>query len=325
MVKRIAWFVLTLLMLGSCGEEAIIEVSSEGDDPVVEEPTYFSSGEILIVSGGTVDSTATPYPLHNITHWSPTGEYIATVATTVSAGSRFYAAAIDIPSSSLYYTIDNVDRLERIDMDTGITTTHIIDASLTGNTLRAVAALSDGAVVVAESTTSIEKYDVDKVRVTTNYPITVSATINSIQAISGDRFVVLFTGGTDTPRVYNNDGTLVTTIGGLACGNNCDPNSIVELPDGRFAISYNIASLDSIEIFDANFAHLGQLYKNSTLMPRPGSMAVFPNGDILVCSTSINVCERLTINGIVATRVGDRAFIGDGSLMRQPTSVLIVP
>lgn len=316
------------LSVTSCGDDVILDEALRSTTEPVTEPeaeTYFQSGDIIIVSGGTVARTASPYPLHTITQWSSTGAFIRTLASAVGTTTYFYAADLDANSTSLYYTIDTVDRIEKINISTLVATTHILDAALTGTTIRGVAVLSDGSVLAAESTTSIEKFDANLARVSVNFPIVVGATIQSIKRISGNRFVVITTGNSDYPRVYNNDGTLVTNLTGLTCTTNCDPSDIVELSDGRFVVSYQNATYQSLELFDSSFAHVGQLYKDTDILRNPGAMSLLANGNIIACSTLYNVCEEISVSGSTGTRVGTSALIGDPSLMRQPTSVLVIP
>ncbi|MCB0347793.1 MAG: hypothetical protein KDD37_03115, partial [Bdellovibrionales bacterium] len=176
------------------------------------------------------------------------------------------------------------------------------------------------------STSSIEKFDSDGVRVTTNYPFTVSTTIQKVRTISGDRFAVTYTGGNDSVSIRNNDGTASTTVAsGLACGTNCDPTDILELPDGRFLISYQIAAVQGIELYSSTFVRIGTFFQNSTLLQNISSMALLANGNVLACSSTFNVCEQLAISGSVGVRVGSSAFIDDASRVRQPTDVVVVP
>jgi hypothetical protein len=305
----------------SCSDNVILEEALRSTTSA-----YVQSGDIFIVSGGNVSSAATPYPIHNVTQWSKEGVFIRTIAASPTNTTTFYFGLDLNPAGThLYHTVEAVDRVEEVDLSTLVTTTQLIDANLTGATLRAMAVLSDGSFVVAESTTSIEKYTSAGVRVTTNFPLTVTANVNSIQRISGDRFVVLISGNPDNPRVYNNDGTLATTISGPSCTTNCDPYDIVELPDGRFVVSLQNTTFHSLELFSSTFVHVGQLYRNTAEMITPGALAVLENGNIIVCSTALNTCEQIAISGNTGTRVGTSAFISNASLMRQPTAVVVAP
>lgn len=312
--------ILPLTLTLSCSDDVILEESLN-----LQTSGYVTSGDIFIVSGGLVAQTASPYPLHQVTQWSKNGTYIRTLHATTNLTTFYWGIDLSPAGTELYFTQENVDRIEKIDLTTLVNTTEILDANMSGATVRGMAVLSDGSYVVAESTTSIEKFTAAGVRVAVNFPLTIGANINSIRRISGGRFVVLATGNPDQPRVYNNDGTLAGTISGLSCTTNCDPYDIVELADGRFVVSVQAAALQSLELFSSSFAYVGQLYKNTTHLINPGPLARMSNGSILACTSTTNTCEEISISGNTGTRVGSQALISDASLMRQPTAVVIAP
>ena len=312
--------VLPFLLTLSCSDDVILEEALN-----VPTSGYVSSGDIFIVSGGTVAQTATPYPLHQVTQWSKSGAYIRTLHATTNLTTFYRGIDLNPEGTALYFTQENVDRIEKIDLTTLVNTTEILDANLSGTTVRSMAVLSDGSYVVAESPTSIEKFTAAGVRVAVTFPLTIATSINNIKRISGGRFVVLTTGNPDQPRVYNNDGTLATTISGLGCTTNCDPYDIVELADGRFVVSVQTAAFQSLELFSSSFAFIGRLYKNTTHLINPGPLALMSNGNVLACTSTTNTCEEISISGSTGTRVGSQALISDSSLMRQPTAVVIAP
>lgn len=316
LVVTVLPFILTL----SCSDDVILEESLN-----VPTSGYVSSGDIFIVSGGTVAQTATPYPLHQVTQWSKNGAYIRTLHATTNLTTFYWGIDLNPEGTALYFTQENVDRIEKIDLTTLVNTTEILDANLSGTTVRSMAVLSDGSYVVAESPTSIEKFAADGTRVAVTFPLTIATSINNIKRISGNRFVVLTTGNPDQPRVYNNNGTLAGTISGLSCTTNCDPYDIVELADGRFVVSVQAAALQSLELFSSSFVYIGQLYKNTTHLINPGPLALMSNGNVLACTSTTNTCEEISITGSTGTRVGSQALISDSSLMRQPTAVVIAP
>lgn len=179
-------------------------------------------------------------------------------------------------------------------------------------------------MVIAESPTVIEKFSAAGVRATAPYPITIPTTINSIKAISGDRFVVTFTTNPDTPRVYNNSGTLAATFPATSpCTTNCDPFDIVELPDGRFVVNSRVTH--GLYLYSSTFTYIGVLYLDTSILNTPSGMTVLGNGNILVCSTSFNNCEEFSISGNSATRVGTSALINNVSAARQPLSIMVIP
>ena len=311
-------------LLNGCGQKKFLS-------DVLEGTTAVTSGDILVLSGGTVARTATPFPLHQIANFYSDGTFKsilrAVSSTEFMMGMAFSASNPD----TLLYSVDTTDRVERLSLQApGNVGNHIVDGTnLTGASLRTLASLSDGGTVVAESTTSIEKYDGATVpsRVTTNFPIVLTANIMKLRKISGNRFVAVTTGGApDSPRVYNNSGTLSTTVAlGLACTTNCDPSDMIELSDGRFLVSVQAAALQSIELYSSSFAYIGQFFRDTTILQNISALTQMADGTILACSTTFNTCEKIQIVGNTGVRVGSRAFIDAASVMRQPTDVLVVP
>lgn len=320
---KVPLILAAIVCLLSCGdkeflEDALNDRSGSGIDIV--------SGDLIIVAGGNVLRTATPFPLHEIHVYSKDGLYKG-LLHRASDTEMIMGIDLNFTDTGIVFTTDTIDRVSSILFaEQSFVTDYILDAGLTGNTLRSVAVLSDGGTVVAESTTSIEKFDSSGVRVTTNFPFTVTATIQKLKAISNGRFAVMFTGGNDSVSIRNNDGTVNATVAsGLACTTNCDPTDILELPDGRFLISYQINSIEAIELYSSTFVRIGTFFQNTTLLQDISAMALMDNGDVLACSTLFNVCERLAISGNIGTRVGTSAFIDDASRVRQPTDVVVVP
>ena len=221
---------ILILMLSctlSCSDNVILNEALAIDETPVVSTGYAESGDIFIVSGGITAPNVTPFPLHNITQWSADGTYIRTVAQAPITTTFFYGADLSPAGTELYHTIETVDRIELIDLTTLVTTTHILDANLSGATMRAMAMLSDGSVIAAESTTSIEKYTAAGVRVAVGFPLVVAANVNSLKRISGDRFAVMISGNPDNVRIYSNAGALQTSLTGPACNTNCDPFDIL--------------------------------------------------------------------------------------------------
>jgi hypothetical protein len=309
-------------MLLSCGDDEFLNTTLSDQDATNIE---VESGDILILSGGTVARAVTPFPLHEINVFSSAGEFKGLLFRARST-EFLMGMSLNNTASGINFTIDTVDRVANLLFtDNTLVGNHILDGNLTGTTLRAVATLSDGGTVVAESTTTIEKFDADGNRVAVNFPITVTANIMKVRAISNNRFVTLFNGGNDSPVVRNNDGTLSLTVAsGLPCGTNCDPSDIIELSDGRFVIAYQIATAQGLELYSSNFVRIGTLFRDTNILQGISTLSLLEGDDILACSTSFNVCERLTISGNVANRLGSSTFIGDAGKIRQPVDSLVV-
>ncbi len=327
-LKSSRFFVLLVLLpvagMLACGDEVFLENALNPSSAL-----GISSGDLIVVSGGNVANTATPYPSHQVFLFSSSGEFKTTLYSSSSPSVTFvWGADFNVSGSKLYLAVENPDHIETIDLTTAgfPSSTHVNDANLTGATMRAMATLSDGSIVAAESTQSVEKYDSSGVRVTTNFPFVIApaaANISNIKRISGDRFVILAPGATDDRlRVYANDGTGGTQYsGGLACNTNCDPSDIVELSDGRFVVAYQTANSHRLQILDSNFANATLLYVDANYINMPTTMELMSNGHLIVCSSIFNSCEELTISGATATRTFSNPLL----FVRQPIRVLVVP
>jgi hypothetical protein len=313
---------IATLVLSGCGQSKFLS-------EVLKSTAGITSGDILIVSGGTSLRTVAPYPLHQIADFYSDGTFKSLIRVASSTELMMGMALASDPTE-LLYTIDTTDRVEKLSLASPtLIQNHIIDANLNGTTLRAIASLSDGGTIVAESTTSIEKYDGSStpVRVTTNFPIVLTANIMKLRKISGNRFAAITTGGApDSPRIYNNDGTLATTIAlGLSCTTNCDPSDILELSDGRFLVAIQAVALNSIEMYSANFTYIGRFFSDPTILQGISALTQMTDGTVLACNTTFNTCEKIQIMGNSGVRVGSHAFIDAASVMRQPTDALVAP
>lgn len=301
--------------------EVPVEMPSELPPPI--DYTRAEPGDLIIISGGTVAATATPFPLHKIALFTKTGEFKRFLYETPSATEFLYGAAIDPITQDLVFTTENVDRLQRIDLATNTLLPDVNDANLNGTTMRDVAILADGSRLVAESATVIEKFSAAGVRAGAPFPITVPTAINSLRVISGDRFVVTFTTNPDQPRMYSAAGALIGTFANPPCTTSCDPFDVLELRDGRFVVSAR--ATNALYLHAPNRSYLGVLYSNTSLMQGPSALAQLENGNVLACNTTFNTCEELALSGNTATRVGTKAFIDNASVMRQPMKVITVP
>ncbi len=311
---------LFLQLASGCGQKQFLA-------DVFALDLLLKSGDVLVLSGGTVARTSTPYPLHQISAFSSDGTF-KSVLREASSTQFLMGMAFNSDPSELLFTVDTTDRVDKLNIySPSVPSYHLIDVNLSGNTMRAIAALSDGGTIVAESTTSIEKFDSSTTRVTTNFPIVLTANIMKLRKISGGRFAAITTGGSpDSPRIYNNDGTLATTVTlGLSCTTNCDPSDILELSDGRFLISVQNAALNSIELYTSSFVRVGQFYRDTTVLQGISALAQAADGSVIACSTFFNTCEKLQVVGDTGVRVGSRALIDNSTVMRQPTDILVVP
>jgi hypothetical protein len=309
-------FLILFFLLLSCNHNSNFEAVTDTPDRAV-------SGDIIVVSGGTVLTTVTPFPLHKVALFSEHGVFKRFLYE--ATGIEFlYGGTLDSITGDFLLSVDSVDRIDKVDLNSFIRTSALIDTNLNGTTMRAIESLSDGSIVAAESTTVLEKYSAAGVRATAPFPITIPTPINNIKKISGGRFVVTFTTNPDAPRIYTNAGVLSATFPITSpCTNNCDPFDVVELSDGSFVINSRITH--GLYLYNSSLVYQGVLYLNTTIMSAPSAMTLLNNGNLLVCNTNYNTCEEFSISGLTATRVGSRALIDNVSAVRQPMSVMVIP
>jgi len=311
---------LSCLLAFSCNDQANLLIAASGTSGI-------DSGDIIIVSGGTVNRTTTPFPLHRIALFSRTGNFKRFLYESPSATEFLWGGDIDPVTGDLVFGLENIDRTQKIDLSSEQVLTDILDSNLSGTTIRDVTVLSDGSRLIAESPTVIEKYSAAGVRASAPFPLTIPTAINSIKRISGDRWIVAFNGTNDQPRVYNNAGTLVGTFASATgfCTTNCDPFEVQELSDGRFLVTSQIANNGSVLLYNANFSFAARAYQNLEILRTPSSITTLKNGNYLICCTTYNTCEEFSLSGNTLTRVGNQSFIANPSLVRQPTKVVVVP
>jgi hypothetical protein len=182
-------FILFIAVLFiSCGDTAFLEEAVRRTvEPTV--PDQNRSGNIVIISGGTAARGVSPFPLHHIVLYTSEGNYIDTIYSAKNA-DRIWGGDISPFEKSFAFVVEGIDRVESVDINTSTVTNLIIDPQLSGNTMRSLAYLSDGSMIIAESPTVIEKFDANGSRVTAGFPITVPSGIRSVRRISGDRFIV---------------------------------------------------------------------------------------------------------------------------------------
>ena len=310
---------MSFLLLTACGGKNHFEAVYQNP----QEAQQAVSGDIIIVSGGTTTKLVTPFPLHSAALFSSTGVF-KKFLYEASATEFLYGGVLDSITGDLLVAVDTIDRVDRVDLDSFAKSTAIIDINLSGANLRAISSLSDGSILIAESPTVIEKYSAGGVRQAGLFPLTLPTAINNIKAISGGRFVVTFTTNPDSPRVYNEAGTLLATMPITSpCTNSCDPYDIVELSDGRFVV--NSRTTNGIYLYNSSFTYVGVLYLDVTVINQPSSMSLLKNNNLLVCNTNFNTCEELAISGNTASRIGTTALINNAGAVRQPLASMVVP
>lgn len=257
------------------------------------------------LSGYVVVSNTT---FRNVILMDPSFNYVRTL---------YQAGAGDVPWGLARFDDDNIivsvegsDRLIKVNLITGAVVTLAVDAQLTG-TMRGVARLSGGDIIVSEGTTTIERFSVNSdgyttTRVTGGWPVTHGANTVAVWPLSSsNQFLSCSTTTARTVRVNNDAGTQLFTASATAptptLGAAHDVNACVADGSGRVAVIYNGAT-DSLRVYNSTLATTQCTYSSAVTIPNPAALAVRANGNFLVYdNTNLSVVEIDGSCGLVAT------------------------
>lgn len=134
---------ILLFVVSSCNDQANLLVASSGTSGV-------DSGDIIVVSGGSVNRNTSPFPLHRVAQFSRTGEFKRFLYEAPTLTEFLWGGDIDPVTGDFVFGHENIDRIQIIDLESRQVLPDILDPNLSGNTIRAVTVLSDGSRVVAE-------------------------------------------------------------------------------------------------------------------------------------------------------------------------------
>jgi len=318
-----------LLLLSSCGER-ILPTLGDGAEEDTGLPTYFETGDIILVAGGDVNRSTSPYPSHKISSFDPSTGSLKEELYSADSTELLWGAHITSDQRALAFTIDGptdyVATLDPVSLGKGA----MIITALSGATMRALVNIADGSWLVAEARNAIEKFNSSYANQTGNgFRMTSNlGYVNRIRAISGDRFMILQSqNGDDRPRVFNNANASSATVVnlGLSCGNNCDIHDVVELPDGRFVFSVMNSSYNSLLITNSSFVVQGELFKDEVNLPGPATMALIDTNNLLVCTYLNGNCEKITVSGNTGSISPISPFISHPIYSRNITDIVVVP
>lgn len=229
----------------------------------------------------------------------------------------YQAGAGDIPwgiarfdNDNIIVSVEGADRVIKVNLTTGAVVTMASDAQLTG-TMRGIARLSGGDIIVSEGTTTIERFRVNSdgyttTRVTGGWPVTHGANTIALWPLSSsNQFLSCSTTTTRTVRVNNEAGTQVYSASATAptptLGAAHDINACVADGNGRVAVIYN-GTTDSLRVYNSTLATTQCTYSSAVNIPNPAALAVRANGNFLVYdNTNLSVVELDSNCGLVAT------------------------
>ena len=286
---------LSLLFLASC----------------VEEPTPTSS-TFLILPGDVVVTNVTN---DSVVLLDSTGNFKDVLYDVQNNVEVPYGVGWKFDTQEVLISVDGADRVMAVSAVDGTVRTLIQNPQLNG-TIRGVAQLTNGDIVVAESH-SIEKFDTNGNRITVGFPIT--GGMNNIENVypkADGGFVICARGG-DIVRTYAADGTLQnSTVSGI--GATTDGYGCTELSDGRIAVSWS-GTTDTVSIYNSTLASTSATYNDTSYVPSPRGLAQLANGNIIVSDASYH--------HIVEIDPSDGSYVGIFSsyALSSPNQLYVIP
>lgn len=241
-------------------------------------------------------------------------------------------AAGNVPASLAVFDADEIlvaiegapDRVIRVNLTDGSFTTPVLDSTNFTGTVKGLARLASGDILSSDATTGahLEKYTANGVRITSGFPFTLLNTLVQIYPLSSGNFVACAGGTSDSVRVYNPIGTVVTaaasatspipTLGAAHDGNGCVADS-----NGRVAVAWNGAT-DAIRLYNSTLTTTVWSFTNPALT-NPGPLAVRPNNNILAADSTTGVIyEASSAAGAYVTEYSS-AYVD------VPNAILVMP
>lgn len=247
---------------------------------------------------------------------------------------RLYATG-NTPASLAVYDSENIlvavegtpDRVDLINLTSGaVTTGFILDSTNLTGTMKGIARLSGGDVLVSDAATlaHMERFAVSAsgaVRYTVGWPATLLNTTQMIYPLASNTFLACAAGTSDVVRIYNNVGTQLysasATLPVPSLGAAHDVVGCVADSSSSVIVAYNGAT-DTIRKYSSTLAATTWSYSDLALLSAPLAVGVRPNGNVLAVDTSNAVVE---LNGSTGAWVATYT----PNLVSTVTQILVMP
>lgn len=261
-IVKILFVAISALAAASCAPP---ESNDFAADPTNGGGTSTSFSNYIIVANNTS---------RNVVLLDPNGTFVRTLYQDfIGTNTPFGLSMYD--SENVLIGIEGTDQAQIANLRTGTSSTYIVDANLTG-TIRGVARLSGGDVIVSEGTGSVERFSsgTSPTRITSGgWPVALMTTVTNMRGLSNTaNYFVQCSTGTDAVRIYNTSGTQQYTatsavpapsLGAVYDVQGCDVG-----PSDQIVALYNGAN-DGVRVYDSTLASIVWTYQNAALLPNP--------------------------------------------------------
>lgn len=245
--------------------------------------------------------------------------------------SNFATGVAMLGAESIVAAVEGVDRLDRIDLRTGQTTTFAVHTGLSANVLRNTAVAGDGSVfVIEQNLNTIEKFSASGSRVGNPFiNTTTGACVLSnpygIAYIPGlERIAVINSNAAGRLLIYDLNGNCISSVTAAPFNANTPT-----------AIAYHARSNSLLTTFVGSHAIWAtttagaspvQIYLNSAIINTPRAIATDASGAIYVGSSGTDTVEKLSWSGSgLATRALPGPLAGPSVYTQNPLAIVVVP
>lgn len=223
-------------------------------------------------------------------------------------------------TKEILVAVDGSDRVMAISPYDGSSRVLISNSNLDFNTNTiGLAQISNGDIIVAETSTSAERFSEAGVRNTTGWPKNLGLTLMRQISPTQDGGFIACSANTDQARKFDSNGNLQATgtsvIAGTTNGYGC-----IELSNGEFALSWD-GTTDSVQVYDSGLTAATTTFNNassSAVLSGPRGLAQTSDGNILVAEYTGQYLIEITTAGDYVQTLGN-------SFLKQPAHVLSIP
>lgn len=234
-------------------------------------------------------------------------------------------------SEAIIAAVEGVDRVDRIDLRTGSTTTFAVHAGFTATPLRGTAVANDGSVWVVESNlNTIEKFSSTGSRVGNPFiNTTTGACVLSnpwgIAYIPGlERIAVINSNATGRLLIYDLNGNCISSV--TTAPFNANTPVAIAYHARSNSLLTTFAGSHAIWATNTSGGSAVQIYLNASIINTPRAITADAAGDIYVGSSGTDTVEKLTWSGSgVATRALAGPLAGPSVYTQNPLAIVVVP
>jgi hypothetical protein len=311
MMKLLLLFICLLFSIFGC----VVNLEESPHATRDQDGYLIAPGDIIVANVGN----------DSIIWLGPDGRFkgnlydVDTDANVLLAGLSWDSVGKKILFNYDHLTITALDKTIAIDPIDASIRTVVTNANLNG-ILPGAARLSGGDYIVAEGTTTIEKFSTGSVRV--GAPFLTIATGNSVdlQPLNNGGFLNCVTGTANTVRTYDSAGVVQATATSATPGVTLGAvasSGCVQLPNGNIAVAYSGAT-DAVRIYDSTLTTVVGTFIDTSYLTTPGKVAGTPEGNVIVTDTAFNHIVEITQAGGFVRTLG-------GNVLATPTSIMIIP